>query len=630
MRNADLPGRNVLWRAVGGQRRDVVVGAVLGMGHQTGEALVPVVIGLAIDRGVVDGDVSGLLLWLGVLAVVYVGLSSSFRFGARAGERASLTAAHRLRTELTARVLAPEGGTDEGRLPGELANTATEDARRVGAVTMALVVGIGAATGLAVGAVVLLRISFPLGLLVLLGTPLLLWLVHLLSKPLERRSETEQERAAHAATSARRAGLLRRARPVPHGAFSEFSWVNAELAQGRAPVPPDPESPKHSPAPRTPLPHAVRTPRTAPHHRNRTEGPPMFRSRTASRLAAALASTLLLLTAATACGGDDSGSDSTDSGAKAGASGESAFPVTIAHKYGSTTIKAEPQRIVTVGLTDQDAVLALGKVPVGTTEWLGGYKGAIGPWAEDELGGAEAPTVLKDTGTGPQVEKIAALKPDLILALYGGLTKEQYESLSKFAPVVAQPKEYNDYGIPWQELTRKVGQALGKPDEATKVVEDTEATIKAAADEHPEFKGAGAVMATPYEGMFVFGSQDARSRILTDLGFSLPKDLDKAIGDKFGANISKERTDLLDQDAVVWIAGDVAKDADKLHKDASYKDLNVVKEGREVFVDESSDYGHATSFVSALSLPYVVERLAPQLAAAVDGKPDTKVEQPAS
>ncbi|MEU5521487.1 iron-siderophore ABC transporter substrate-binding protein [Streptomyces sp. NPDC047860] len=356
----------------------------------------------------------------------------------------------------------------------------------------------------------------------------------------------------------------------------------------------------------------------------------MFRSRTASRLAAALASTLLLLTAATACGGDDSGSDSTDSGAKAGASGESAFPVTIAHKYGSTTIKAEPQRIVTVGLTDQDAVLALGKVPVGTTEWLGGYKGAIGPWAEDELGGAEAPTVLKDTGTGPQVEKIAALKPDLILALYGGLTKEQYESLSKFAPVVAQPKEYNDYGIPWQELTRKVGQALGKPDEATKVVEDTEATIKAAADEHPEFKGAGAVMATPYEGMFVFGSQDARSRILTDLGFSLPKDLDKAIGDKFGANISKERTDLLDQDAVVWIAGDVAKDADKLHKDASYKDLNVVKEGREVFVDESSDYGHATSFVSALSLPYVVERLAPQLAAAVDGKPDTKVEQPAS
>lgn len=198
MRQAGLSGRTVLWRAVRGQRRDVALGAVLGMGHQTGEALVPVLIGVAVDRGVVAGDLSGLLLSLVVLAVGYVGLSFSFRYGTRAGERASVTAAHRLRTELIGRVLAPEGGADEGRLPGELANTATEDARRVGAVTMALVVGIAAATGLAVGAVVLLRVSVPLGLLVLLGTPLLLWLVHLLSKPLERRSETEQERAARA------------------------------------------------------------------------------------------------------------------------------------------------------------------------------------------------------------------------------------------------------------------------------------------------------------------------------------------------------------------------------------------------------------------------------------------------
>jgi putative ABC transport system ATP-binding protein len=198
VRKADPPGRNVLWRAVGGQRRDVVVGAVLGMGHQTGEALVPVLIGLAIERGVVDGDVPGLLLWLTVLAAVYVGLSFSFRFSARAGERAAVTAAHHLRTELVGRVLAPEGGAEEGRLPGELTNIATEDAKRVGAVAMALIVAFAATAGLVVGAIALLRVSLALGLLVLLGTPLLLWLGHLLSKPLERRSETEQERAAQA------------------------------------------------------------------------------------------------------------------------------------------------------------------------------------------------------------------------------------------------------------------------------------------------------------------------------------------------------------------------------------------------------------------------------------------------
>ncbi|HSX96634.1 MAG TPA: iron-siderophore ABC transporter substrate-binding protein [Streptomyces sp.] len=355
----------------------------------------------------------------------------------------------------------------------------------------------------------------------------------------------------------------------------------------------------------------------------------MFRSRRAPRLAVVLASATLLL--ATACGGGDSDSDTSGAGAEAStSSGGSAFPVSIDHKYGSTTIEDEPERIVTVGLTDQDAVLALGKVPVGTTEWLGGYKGAIGPWAEDRLGSAEAPTVLKDTGTGPQVEKIAALKPDLILAVYGGLTKEQYESLSKFAPVVAQPKAYNDYGVPWQEQTERIGKALGKPEEAAEAVKETEATIAKAVEEHPEFKGKSAVMATPYEGMFVFGSQDPRSHLLTDLGFTLPADLDKVIGDQFGANISKERTDLLDQDAIVWQVTDVTKDTDKLHKDASYKDLNVVKEGREVYVSETSDYGNALSMGTVLGLRYVVERLAPQLAAAVDGKPDTKVEQPAS
>ena len=278
-------------------------------------------------------------------------------------------------------------------------------------------------------------------------------------------------------------------------------------------------------------------------------------------------------------------------------------------------------------------MLALGKVPVGTTEWLGGYKGAIGPWAEDKLGSAAAPTVLKDTGTGPQVEKIAALKPDLILAVYGGLTKEQYETLSKFAPG-GRPAE----GV--QRLRRPVAGAdrdhrQGARQEAEEAAEagrgDRGDHRQGRARNTPSSRAASAVMATPYEGIFVFGSQDPRSRLLTDLGFTLPADLDKVIGDKFGANISKERTDLLDQDAIVWIVTDVTKDTGKLHKDASYKDLKVVKEGREVFVSETSDYGNALSFVHrARACRTCVERLVPQLAAAVDGKTATKVEQPAS
>ncbi|MFE9011953.1 ABC transporter ATP-binding protein [Streptomyces cyaneofuscatus] len=195
---ADTAGRGVIRRAVAGQRRDVAVGSLLGAAHQTGEALVPVLIGLIVDRAVVRPDGGALALWLVVLAVVYAMLSYGFRFGARAGERAAEQAAHQLRLDVVRRVLAPHGGAEAGRPPGALVNVATEDARRVGALNMALTLGIAAVVGVIAGAVLLLRASVPLGLLVLIGAPVLMALGHYLARPLEHRSQAEQERAAHA------------------------------------------------------------------------------------------------------------------------------------------------------------------------------------------------------------------------------------------------------------------------------------------------------------------------------------------------------------------------------------------------------------------------------------------------
>ncbi|WP_371626711.1 ABC transporter ATP-binding protein/permease [Streptomyces sp. NBC_01116] len=195
---ADTAGRGVIRRAVAGQRRDVAVGSLLGACHQTGEALVPVLIGLIVDRAVVRPDGGALAIWLLVLAVVYTLLSYGFRFGARAGERAAEQAAHHLRLDVLRRVLAPHGGAEAGRPPGALVNVATEDARRVGAVNMALTLGIAAVVGVVAGAVLLLRASLPLGLLVLIGAPVLMALGHFLARPLQYRSEAEQEQAAHA------------------------------------------------------------------------------------------------------------------------------------------------------------------------------------------------------------------------------------------------------------------------------------------------------------------------------------------------------------------------------------------------------------------------------------------------
>ncbi|MGH3999272.1 MAG: ABC transporter ATP-binding protein [Pseudonocardiaceae bacterium] len=164
--------------------------------------MVPVLIGVIIDRAIVPGSGRELILWLAVLAMVFAVLSLSYRFAARAAERASEQAAHEIRIQLTRRVLHPQGGAETGRLSGALVNIATEDAKRVGAVNRALAMGVAALTALLVSAVALLTVSVPLGLLVLLGIPPLLGLGHLLSKPLERRTEVEQERAGHAAGTA--------------------------------------------------------------------------------------------------------------------------------------------------------------------------------------------------------------------------------------------------------------------------------------------------------------------------------------------------------------------------------------------------------------------------------------------
>ena len=48
-------------------------------------------------------------------------------------------------------------------------------------------------------------------------------------------------------------------------------------------------------------------------------------------------------------------------------------------------------------------------------------------------------------------------------------------------------------------------------------------------------------------------------------------------------------------------------------------------EGRDVFLEDEELLGAATSFISALSIPYLMDNLVPQLAAAVDGDPATPV-----
>ena len=325
----------------------------------------------------------------------------------------------------------------------------------------------------------------------------------------------------------------------------------------------------------------------------------------------------------TACGDDDESSGGPSRTQETAASG--AFPVTIDHKYGSTTIEEAPERVAVVGLREQDALLALGIVPVATTEWYGEHPGAIFPWAKDELGDAEPPTVLSYRD-GVEVEKVAATRPDVIIGVYSGMTKKEYETLSRLAPVVAQPKGEPDYGSSWQEETLTTGEAVGKPDEAQELVDETERLISDAAAANPDFAGQQGAVVSDYQGVFVYGPSDVRSRFLVELGFEYPPALRDAFPDEFGGQLSEERMDALDVGTLVWFA-DGDRTEKQLKSNPLYKDLKVRTEGRDVFIAADDRVYDATSFVSVLSMPTLIEELVPRLAAAADGDPSTSTAQ---
>ncbi|MBE7731497.1 iron-siderophore ABC transporter substrate-binding protein [Devosia faecipullorum] len=237
------------------------------------------------------------------------------------------------------------------------------------------------------------------------------------------------------------------------------------------------------------------------------------------------------------------------------------FPVTIDHAYGETIIEAEPVRIVTWGWANEDAAIALGVIPVGMPfQSYGGGDNGIHPWIEDALAAARAETPAILIGAeGPPVEQIAALRPDLIIAAYSGITEDQYAILSGIAPTIAYSGA--PWSTSWQDLTAIVGKALGKEDEAKTLVAETTAWVTAEFAKYPELADVTFASANAYDGsMAVYAPLDARMKFLTDFGMHLDPSVAALApdSDAFYYSLSYELFDQLEADIFVTYSEDQA------------------------------------------------------------------------
>lgn len=292
-----------------------------------------------------------------------------------------------------------------------------------------------------------------------------------------------------------------------------------------------------------------------------------------------------------------------------------AFPVTVEHKLGTTEIKSEPKKVVTLGLSDHDAVVALGIKPVGVIDWFKERPWGKWPWLKPGLGDT-APEIVGERDEY-NVEKIAALKPDLILAHYSGIKKEQYDTLSQIAPVVAQVKGFEDYGAPWQEMAKLTGKALGKSAEIEKLIKEMDDKFAAVKQRHPEWQGKTAVVADAFEpGKFsVFAAHDPKMLFFSQLGFKMPDVITKEVGKSNVVDYSMEKLDVLESDRLVWLTSDPRVEQ-VLRGTALYNNLKVVQDKRDLFVPyEEPPVGAAISFNTVLSIPYALENMEKLLSA---------------
>lgn len=299
---------------------------------------------------------------------------------------------------------------------------------------------------------------------------------------------------------------------------------------------------------------------------------------------------------------------------------DGAFPVTVEHAYGETEISEQPQRVVTVGYTEQDTLWALGIEPVGVTEWYGGYDFASWPWADEARGDSE-PEVL-GTSDGLDFEAIALLDPDLIIGTNAGMTEEDYDRLSEIAPTVAHSGDYSMYFEPWDVQTLQIGKAVGRTEDAQKLVDDIDARFADAAESHPEFADASVVFLQNaiYDGSAIAYQDGLSTDFLTDLGFSIPSEIDAyAPEDESGgqAYIPVENLDVLNAaDVLIW-GTESDDDIAALEAEPFVTAIDAMKNGSVVYTDGVT--AGAIYFTSPLSLPYVIDALVPALADAIAG-----------
>ncbi|MFE7133169.1 iron-siderophore ABC transporter substrate-binding protein [Streptomyces sp. NPDC057638] len=341
--------------------------------------------------------------------------------------------------------------------------------------------------------------------------------------------------------------------------------------------------------------------------------------RRALAVAATATAAVLTLGGCSSSGGDkDDKTAKADKGAEQKSGG--AFPVSIKSALGTAEIPAEPKRIITLGQGSAETAIALGTTPVGIESYAwGSDKTGYLPWIHEAV--TQSGEKLPKQFTGGEeldTEAILELDPDLILAPWSGVTQKQFDILNDIAPTVAYPDL--PWSTNWDEQIQVIAKAMGKPEQAPKLIGTIEKQLADAAKTRPDYANHtfSYIYNTGPGTLGVFKPDEQRVTMLSSLGLKVDPVVDtfKETKGTDSALIGLENAEKLKNSDLLFTFYTDAKNKKEVEAQPLYASMPAVKKGAVVSSADTS-FVTASSIINPLTVPWTIDRYLPLIDKAV-------------
>lgn len=248
------------------------------------------------------------------------------------------------------------------------------------------------------------------------------------------------------------------------------------------------------------------------------------------------------------------------SGSGGSASNSGRDTVTVKHDLGETKVPKHPKRVVVLELGFIDALLDAGVKPVGVAD--DGKPKFINEQVRKEIKGYTS----VGTRAQPSFEKIAALKPDLIIAdssRHSGV----YDKLSKIAPTIALKNLNADYQDTI-DASLTIGKAVGQESEMEKKITEHKKKLKQLKEKLSDKKQSVLLLGNTNEAITVRDQNFFTSQLLTNIGYTYAvgdsKKSDAENGESVNIKMTVEQLLGKDPDVIILMSGEIKTENGRL------------------------------------------------------------------